>query len=326
MYARPDGTVRQPPPGVGPDSPADVPASGWRDVARRTVKESVADRISIIAAGMAFYWFLAVFPLLFAGIGLLDVVNASPDTATTVKDAIERALPGDAATILTDAVTESQDRASSGGLTALLVGIGLALWSASSGMAATQVGLDVAYDVPKDRAFVKKRLVSFALLLAALVLGGVGVALLVFGEPMSGFITDHLPFGESMGWLWTVARWAITLIAVTLLFAVFYWVGPNRQPPNWKWLSPGGLLATVLWLLASIGFSLYVSGFGGSYARTYGALAGVVVLVLWLYLSALAILIGAELNGELERQRAMMADRSDRPTGADDRPRPADRR
>ena len=302
-----DDVVIQPPPGVGPDSPAQVPAAGWRDVLRRTAKEMVADRITIIAAGIAFYWFLAIFPLLFAAIGLLDVVNAAPSTVETVKDAIRQALPGDAATILTNAVSAAQDRASAGGLTALLIGLALALWSASSGMASTQVGLDVAYDVPQDRTFVKKRLIGFALLLASLVLGGIGVTLLVFGEPVSTFIADHLPLGDSAAWLWTLARWAITVLAVTLLFAVFYWIGPNRQPPSWKWLSPGGLLATALWLLASLGFSLYVSGFGGSYAKTYGALAGVVVLILWLYLSALALLIGAELNGELERQRALMA-------------------
>lgn len=312
MSVRSEDVVAQPPPGAGPDSPAQVPAAGWRDVLRRTGREMVADRITIIAAGVAFYWFLAIFPLLFAAIGLLDVVNASPATAETVNDAIARALPGDAATILTNAVDEAQTRASAGGLTALLIGVALALWSASSGMAATQVGLDVAYDVPQDRKFVKKRLIGFALLLAALVLGGVGVTLLIFGEPVSTYIADHLPLGDSAAWLWTLARWGITLLAVTLLFAVFYWIGPNRQPPNWTWLSPGGVLATVLWLLASLGFSLYVSGFGGSYAETYGALAGVVVLILWLYLSALAVLVGAELNGELERQRALMAQAEER--------------
>ena len=312
MSVRSEDVVAQPPPGTGPDSPAQVPAAGWREVLRRTGREMVADRITIIAAGVAFYWFLAIFPLLFAAIGLLDVVNASPATADTVNDAISRALPGDAATILTSAVTQAQTRASAGGLTALLIGVALALWSASSGMAATQVGLDVAYDVPQDRRFVKKRLIGFALLLAALVLGGVGVALLIFGEPVSAFIADHLPLGDSASWLWTLARWGITLLAVTLLFAVFYWIGPNRQPPNWTWLSPGGLLATALWVLASLGFSLYVSSFGGSYAKTYGALAGVVVLILWLYLSALAVLVGAELNGELERQRALMAQAEER--------------
>ncbi len=166
----------------------------------------------------------------------------------------------------------------------------------------------MAYDVPEDRTFLKRRLMSIVLILAAFVLGGIGVACLVFGEPLSGFVRDHLPLGRYFGWVWGVARWVITLVAVTLLFAVFYYIGPNRKPPNWRWLTPGGLVATGLWLVASLGFSLYVSGFGGTYAKTYGALAGVVVLILWLYLSAIAILVGAELNGELERQRAPIAE------------------
>jgi membrane protein len=127
-------------------------------------------------------------------------------------------------------------------------------------------------------------------------------------------VRDHLPLGRYFGWVWGVARWVITLIAVTLLFAVFYSIGPNRKVPNWKWLTPGGLVATALWLIASLGFSLYVSGFGGTYARTYGALAGVVILILWLYMSAVALLVGAELNGELERERALLAADDERRT------------
>ena len=292
----------------GPGSPLGLPGRHWSAVLRRTLQGIVDDRITITAAGVAFYWFLSIFPLLFAAIGLLDIIKASPNLTQGINDAISRALPGDAAVVLTQAVGDAQGRASSGGLAALLIGVGLALWSASSGMAATQVGLDVAYDVPADRTFVKKRLVSFALILAAFVLGGIGVTCLVFGEPISGFVRDHVPFGVHLGWAWDLARWIITLVAVTLLFAVFYWIGPNRQPPNWKWLSPGGLLATALWLVASLGFSFYVSGFGGGYAETYGALAGVVVLLLWLYFSALATLVGAELNGELERERARLAE------------------
>jgi membrane protein len=315
MPVNDDGSVEQPSTGgPGPDSPLEVPASGWRDVLRRTLRGVVRDRITITAAGIALYWFLSIFPLLFAAIGLLDVFNASPSTTRTINSAIDQALPGNAALILTQAVTASQSRAAAGGITALLVGIVLAMWSASSGMAATQVGLDVAYDVPNDRTFLKKRLMGVALIVAAFVLGGIGVTFLVFGEPVSGFVRDHLPLGSSFGWLWGVARWAITLVAVTLLFAVFYAIGPNRSSPNWRWLSPGGLVATALWLVASLGFSLYVSGFGGAYARTYGALAGVVVLILWLYLSALALLVGGELNGELERERALLAEEGEQRT------------
>lgn len=317
MPVREDGTVEQPPTGgPGPDSPLEVPAPGWRAVTRRTLRGIVHDRITITAAGVAFYWFLAIFPLLFAAIGLLDVIDASPSTARAINDGIKQALPGDAAAILTQAVTSAQSRAATPGVTALLVGIALALWSASSGMAATQVGLDVAYNVPEDRTFLKKRLMGVVLIVAAFVLGSIGATFLVFGEPVSGLVRDHLPLGRYFGWAWGVARWAITLVAVTLLFAVFYYVGPNRKPPNWKWLSPGGLVATALWLAASLGFSLYVSGFGGTYADTYGALAGVVVLILWLYLSAVALLVGAELNGELERERALLAEQAERRTSA----------
>jgi membrane protein len=296
----------------GPDSPLELPGRRWRVVARRTLRGIVEDRITIIAAGIAFYWFLSIFPLLFAAIGLLDLIEATPSLAQGINDAISRALPGDAAVVLTGAVSDAQGRASTGGLAALLIGVALAMWSASSGMAATQVGLDVAYEVPEDRTFVKKRLISLALILAALVLGGIGVTCLVFGEPITGFVLDHVPFGAHLGWAWDLARWVITVVAVSLLFAVFYWIGPNRRAPNWKWLSPGGLLATALWLVASLGFSFYVSGFGRGYAQTYGALAGVVVLLLWLYLSALATLVGAELNGELERERARLADQGRR--------------
>jgi membrane protein len=315
MPVNEDGSVEQPPTaGPGPDSPLEVPASGWRAVLGRTLRGIVRDRITITAAGIAFYWFLSVFPLLFAAIGLLDVFNASSSTTRVINSAIEQALPGNAALILTQAVSSSQSRAVAGGVTALVVGIVLAMWSASSGMAATQVGLDVAYDVPGDRSFLKKRLMGVVLIVAAFVLGGMGVTCLVFGEPVSGFVRDHLPLGRYFGWVWGVARWAITLVAVTLLFAVFYSIGPNRKLPNWKWLTPGGLVATALWLIASLGFSLYVSGFGGTYARTYGALAGVVILILWLYMSALALLVGAELNGELERERALLAEEGEQQT------------
>jgi membrane protein len=310
MPVRDDGAVEQPPAG-GPESPLDVPPSGWRHTLRRTIREIKQDRITITAAGVAFYWFLSVFPLLFVAIAAIAITDASPSLVRGINNAITTALPGDASTILTDAVSDAQGR-TSGGVTALLVGIAVALWSASSGMSATQVGLDVAYDVPEGRPFVKKRLVGLALIIVALLLGGAAVALLVFGEPLGEFVRDQVLAGDYFVWLWTAARWALTLLAIVTLFAVFYYIGPNRQPPSWKWLSPGGLVGTAIWVVASVGFSLYVSNFGGSYAETYGALAGVVILLLWMYLSALAVLFGAELNGELERERALRAEEEER--------------
>ena len=307
MPVREDGAVEQPDHG-GPEDPLDIGATGWRNIIRRALKEIKRDRITIIAAGVAFYWFLAIFPLLFAAVGLITVLRITPDAAQAIKDVLDTLLPDGAAKVLTNAVTNSQTRATASGLTALLIGIGIALWGASSGMAATQVGLDVAYDVPDDRTFVKKRLMSLVLILATLVLGGIAVVLLVFGEPLGTYVRDAIGAGDYFVWLWTAARWVLALIAIVTLFALFYFIGPNRQPPSWSWLSPGGILATVIWVGASVLFSVYVSNFGGSYAKTYGALAGVIVLVLWLYITALAILVGAELNGELERERALRAE------------------
>ncbi len=304
---RPDqeDQVRHERPEAEPESPLKVPPSGWRDTLKRTIKEVKQDRVSLTAAGVAFYWFLSVFPALFAAIGLLAIVEAGPAVADAITDGIRSVLPGGAATVLTDAVAASQTRAGTGGLAALIIGVVVALWSASSGMAAAQAGLDVAYDVPEERKFVKKRLVALVLIVATFVLGGVATALLVFGEPIGEFVRDDFPLGGAFVWVWTAIRWIVTILAIVTLFAFFYYVGPNRQPPSWKWISPGGLVATVIWLAASLGFSLYVSRFGGTYGRTYGALAGVVILVLWLYLTALALLLGGELNGELERERAM---------------------
>lgn len=312
------GQVHQPPSDAHPQSPTHVSRPGWRATLKRTLKETKADRIPIIAAGVAFYWFLAIFPLLFAAIGLLQLLSVSPSVVNGIASAIHTALPGSAATILTQALHQATRRAGATGLTALIVGIVLAVWSASSGMAATQVGMNVAYDVPRDRPFIKKRLMAILLIVVALVLGGVAAALLVFGQPLGVWVQKHVPDGSYFVWAWTVVRWILTVLAIVSLFAVFYYLGPNRKAPAWAWLSPGGVVAAVIWIVVSLGFSFYVSNFGGSYARTYGALMGVVILMLWLYLTSLALLLGAELNGELERQRAIEADarqepRSERP-------------
>jgi len=290
----------------GAQSPLQISARGWRATLRRTLTEIKADRITITAAGVAFYWFLSVFPLLFAAVALLALTDATPELIASVNDTINDVAPGDAAAILTGAVSSAESRAAVGGSAApALIAIAIALWSASSGMAATPVGLDVAYDVEEDRTFLKRRLMGIVLLLAAFVLGGVAVGLVVFGTPIADAVQRNVPAGRVVEWLWTLGRWLVSLLAVTTLLALFYYVGPNRKPPNWKWISPGGVVATILWFLASLGFSLYLSRFGGSYAENYGALAGVAILLLWMYLTALATLVGAELNGELERQRTM---------------------
>jgi membrane protein len=288
--------------GPGPDSPLQLPPPDWKASVKRAAKEFKEDRGTLTAAGMAFYWFLAIFPAIVAAVGMLGLVNVSPATVGKITERVTRALPGGAGALFTGPIQNSAARG--GSVVAVLLGVAVALWSASSGMVGLQMGLDVAYDVKDDRKFVKKRLVAFELLLATLVLGGIATALLVFGAPLGDALRDHLPFGSAFVVLWTVVRWALGLIALTGLFATIYYLSPNRETPRWVWVSPGGILAAAIWLVASVAFSVYVNSFG-KYANTYGgALAGVVVLLLWLYLTAIAVVLGGELNAELERQSA----------------------
>jgi len=273
----------------GPDSPLDLPAPDWRETIVRTVKEIKGDRVTLIAAGMAYYFFLAIFPGLIAAVGIFGLIDVSDAFLEEVTSSISSTLPGSAGAILTNALNDAQNGPEGASLIAAVFGIAVALWSASSGMVALQSGMNIAYDIPEDRKFVMKRLVAFALIIVTGVLGAVPTPFFSFGDSI---------FFNALGW-------AVTVIALILMFSIFYAIGPMRESPHWKWVSPGGLVGAFIWLAAAIGLSVYVGGLG-NYAKTYGELGGVVVLILWLYLSALAILIGGELNAELERQSALL--------------------
>lgn len=279
----PDGSApaaESAPTETGPDTPAQLDPADWKVTAKRALKEVKDDRATLAAAGMAYYFFLAIFPALIAAIGIFDLTGA--DTQTLVKT-VRDALPGGTGRVVVEAV-QGRDPSQGQSLTAAIVGVALALWSASSGFVALQSGLNVAYDVPQDRKFVGKRLVALALLIAAALLGGVPT-----------------PFVAGDGAI-KIVGWVLTVPAVIVLFAFFYYLGPKRESPKWVWVTPGGLVGAVLWLVVSGAFGFYVSSDYASYGKTYGSLAGVIILIFWLYLSALTILVGGELNAEVERR------------------------
>ncbi|MFN2389255.1 MAG: YihY/virulence factor BrkB family protein [Actinomycetota bacterium] len=271
--------------GTATSSPLDLDPPDLKATLARTMREIKDDRIPLVAAGMAYYMFLAIFPAVIAFVGLLGLVDVTRGVVADLAASARATLPTGAGDIVADAIRAADDPSQRTAVVAALTGIAVALWSASSGMVALQAGLDVAYDIPEERRFLKKRAVALLLIVATGALGGVPSPFFTFGDTA----------------IFTVIGWGLTFCALTVLFALFYHLGPNRTSPGWKWVSPGGVVGAILWALVSLGFGFYVERFS-SYGETYGPFAGIIVLILWLYLSALAILIGGELNAELERR------------------------
>jgi membrane protein len=282
--------------GRGAAAPQEIPAKGWKDIAKRTRKEVKADQVPLLAAGVAFYVLLALFPAIIAGVSIYGLV-ADPQTVRDQINQLAETLSPETAKLIGQQV--QQVTSSAGGALgfATILGILTALWSASSGMKALITGVNLAYDEPEGRKFVKLRGLSILMTLGAMVLLGVALALIV-GFPA---VPDSWPTVLQ----WTAAVLRFVLLAVLLMagLAALYRYAPDRDKPKWSWASPGSVVATLLWVLASVGFSIYVNAFG-NYNKTYGALAGVIILMFWLYLTAFVVLVGAELNAEMELQTA----------------------
>jgi membrane protein len=285
-------------PGADADKPAEIPKRGWVQILKRSWQESKDDQVPLLAAGVAFYSFLSLFPAMIAAVMVYGLI-ADPRTVAEQAQQLTEALPNDAASLISgqlEAITQTPQQSLGFGL---LVALLLALWSAAGGVGNIVTAINLAYDEEETRGFVKRKALSLALTLGAIVFVVVAIGLVAVAP---GLLEAFVPSGAAY-WLLQIARWLLLVVAVSLVLAVLYRYAPDRDEPKFKWVSVGAVIATVIWLIASLGFSLYVNNFG-SYGKTYGALAGVVVLLLWLWITNFIVLLGAEINAEAEQQTA----------------------
>jgi membrane protein len=301
------------PPGVDAERPSEIPRHGWVQVVKRAFAEAKKDNVSMLAAGLAYFAFLALFPTLIAAVLLYGLVADPADVQRQVDD-FSGALPPEAQSLISEQMS-SIAASSSGAL-----GIGLvisllgALWSASGGVSNLINAVNVCYDEEETRGFVKLRGLALLLTIGAILFMAIAVGLIAVAPVVLGVLN----LGIVGTVLLQVGRWVLLVVLVLLGLAFVYRVAPDRDAPKFRWVSVGAVVATVIWVIASVGFSLYVSNFG-SYAKTYGALAGVIVLLLWLFISAYIVLLGAEVNAETEQQTAEDTTRGpDRPMGQRD--------
>jgi membrane protein len=281
--------------------------SNWRAVLASARLHMKTDRVNVAAQAFAYRWFLSIFPTIIALLGVASLVTVPQSVVVDLIHGVTRALPSGASDVFTKAITHAT-RHTSRDLFATILASLVAIWSAVSGMVVVQQGLDVAYGLPTDRSFLGKRVLGVVLLVGAIILGGAASALVVFGAPIGKAIKTTSPFsGEAFAGGWTALRWVIALILINLLFTMLYNLAPNRPHTKWRWTSAGALVATVLWAIVSLVFSLYTTDFS-SYSKTYGAFAGVAILIFWLYLTGLAILLGGEINGAIERVQTVTND------------------
>ncbi|MCF6433669.1 YihY/virulence factor BrkB family protein [Leisingera sp. NJS204] len=289
------------------ETPAGVPAAGWKDIAFRVKDEVAEDRVGLIAAGVAFYGLLALFPAITALVAISGLL-VEPSAIVEQLQALSGIVPEEVIAIVTkQAAAVAGSREGGLGLAAAF-GVLVALYSASKGMASLMEGINVAYDEQEERGFIKLKLVTFALTI--ILMTGLLIALLsMLGLPAVLAFVDLGTFVET---IITIGFWIILLALSIFGLSLLYRYAPSRDEPEWKWASVGAVAGCVLWVLASAGFAFYVSNFG-SYNESFGTLAGVIVLLMWFWISAFIILMGAELNAELEAQT-----RSDTTQGQDE--------
>jgi membrane protein len=290
-------------PETGPETPARLPSGSWKQVTRRAVREFQDDNLTDLAAALTYYGVLSIFPGLIVVISALGLLGQS--TVDDVKETISRAAPGAVGDILTDAITRVQGNSATAGLAAIL-GLLAAFWSASSYVAAFMRASNTIYDVPEGRPIWKTLPIRLAVTAVVGLMLLISAVIVVFTGRLATHAGDLIGAGSTAVTVWSIAKWPVLLVLVSLTFSLLYWASPNARHGGFRWASPGGLVAVVIWLIASGLFAVYIANFA-SYNQTYGSLAAAVIFLVWLWITNIAILLGAEVDAEMQRQRAIAA-------------------
>jgi membrane protein len=289
--------------GRAPEGPADLRARSWWGVLKRTVKEFRDDNLTDWAAALTYYAILSIFPALLVLVSVLGLIGES--ATQPLLDHLSKVAPGPAQDIFTNAIEDLNRSQGAAGLL-VIVGIAAALWSASSYVGAFIRASNAIYEVEEGRPFWKLRPIQIAMTLFMIILISIGAVAVVVTGPLAEEVGNVIGVGGAAVTAWDIAKWPVLVLLVSLMFSVLYWAAPNVRQPGFRWITPGGVVAVLLWIAASAAFAFYVANFG-SYNKTYGTLGGVIVFLIWLWISNIAVLLGAELNAELERGRELEA-------------------
>lgn len=283
-----------------PSGPLKLGLRGWWDIVKRTVKEFRDDDLTDVAAGLTYYAVLAIFPALIALVSILGLIGDSAIQPLT--ENIEALTPGPAQEILLGAIEQISSSRAAG--LALILGLAGALWSASGYVGGFARASNRIYEIAEGRPFWKLRPLQIGITLLMILLVAICAIAVVVSGPLAQRVGDIVGAGETAVSIWEIVKWPVIVLCVITLMSVLFWTAPNVRQPGFRWITPGGIAAVVLWLIASALFAFYVSNFS-SYNATYGSIAAVIVFLIWLWITNLAILFGAELNAELERQREL---------------------
>jgi membrane protein len=290
-----------------PDSPTDLKGRSWFGVLKRTVAEFREDNLTDWAACLTYYGILALFPGLLVLISLIGL--AGDNAAQSLIDNIASSAPGSAKTIITNALHEIQNSSKGSAGLLFIIGLAGALWSASAYVGAFSRASNAIYEVGEGRPFWKLRPQQLAITAVLVFFMALSLIAVVVTGGLADQVGKLLGIGHTAVQAWDIAKWPVLVLLVAIMIAILYWASPNVKQPGFRWISPGSLLAVVIWIIASAAFALYVANFG-SYNKTYGSLAGVIIFLVWMWISNVAILLGAEFDAELTRGREIEAGRS----------------